>query len=118
MEVTAPVPVAQTPFSQQTYYQEPAPAPTELTAPVPLQVTAPIPLPRPQEPHFQTGPSAADPDSLWPPGGQGAPINPIAQQAAYQSQREREVGEHERQRSRQPSQRPSPPVYRPGRSSS
>lgn len=118
MEVTAPVPVAQTPFSQQPYYQEPAPAPTELTAPVPLQVTAPIPLPRPQEPHFQTGPSAADPDSLWPPGGQGAPINPIAQQAAYQSQREREVGEHERQRSRQPSQRPSPPVYRPGRSSS
>lgn len=88
----------------------PAQAPLDVTAPIPLQVTAPVPLhraPEPEGPSFGRNPAGGYPppregEHLWPPPAGNDPINPIAQQAAYQSQREWELAEQDRQRPLRP----------------
>lgn len=130
MPASQPVPAVQ-PISHAPVPHLASPPPMDVTAPVPLQVTAPIPIYRPQDhsgppfgrvppppaPSYSSVPSmdtsAVDPDSLWPASAAGGPpINPIAQQAAYQSQRDRELAEQERQR--QQPLRPPTPIHRPG----
>lgn len=124
----APPPVSSVPPPQRAPSHAPYPqhhaavshepqAPMDVTAPIPLQVTAPVPLHRSPEseghsfgrgsaayaaPVHGSGMFAApEGEHTWPPAG-NEPINPIAQQAAYQSQRERELAEQDRQRPLRP----------------
>lgn len=118
----------------------PGPAPMDVTAPVPLQVTAPVPIYRPPElggspfgrvpppvPLYPppshashtgypaAGHGAMEPESTWHHGGSGGPpINPIAQQAAFQSQRERETDQEPHPHERPQAPWSQPHAQRPG----